>query len=241
MTKTIKWLASVGFFLGVFSFESLAKDIIDPEVRVVRPRFFNKQYKFEFSTGVAGINRTYQQTLLGVGALSFYLTEWLSIGGYGSYGFSFETQVKTTLNEEKTINELDSITKSTYGGSLSLFPMYGKFQIASGALFYFDTFVSAGVGKITKHYEHKDCVQLAEGSSNIETTRKPDDKSYNDFVVGVGQHYFMNRSSSFNWSFKYSTHENYAVDLFCDENAKRDKRTWKNDLMLQIGLSYFLG
>ena len=108
MTKTIKWLASISFFLSVSSFDSLAKDIVDPEVRVVRPRFFNKQYKFEFSTGVAGINRPYHQTLLGVGAMSFYLTEWLSLGGYGSLGFSFKTQVKEILNDKKDFKRCDN-------------------------------------------------------------------------------------------------------------------------------------
>jgi outer membrane beta-barrel protein len=238
MTKTIKLLTIVSYLLfGVYA-KVFAEPSRDAEVSVVRPRFINKQYKFELSTSAIGINRTYQQTVLGGGSLSFYPMEWLSIDGYGSYGFSFNTAVKDTLNEEKDINELDSTTKYIYGLGISLSPMYGKFQIASGSLFYFDTFFSLGAGLINKRYEYEHCIEF-EGDKTIQT-RDPETIAYTNFIVGVGQHYFINRSSSFNWSFKFSAYENYSADLKC-KKEKDKKMTWSNDLMLQIGLSYFLG
>jgi len=101
--KRILWLCISGVFItSFFAFpipDLEAQDKFeDIEVRVIRPRYFNKRFRLELGGSFTAVmNQNFIYTYLGTGMLSFHFAEWIGLELSGSYGFSIDKSDKNLL------------------------------------------------------------------------------------------------------------------------------------------------
>ena len=168
--------------LSSFAFAE-EEDFSDVKIRIVRPRYFTKRFKLEFSAlGAVLTNDPYMYSFLAIGDINFHFNEWLGLEISGGYGTSIKKAATENLDNTFFINITDQL-EVTYLSSASILitPMYGKYQISSGRLVYFDTYLSLGGGitGVTYRYEH------------CNTKRSAEIKNYPTVNFGVGQRYLL--------------------------------------------------
>src|SRR3989344_8290672 len=115
------------------------------EIRVIRPRYFTKGHHFEIGAQFAAItNQTFVYTYLLAANIGYHFSEQWGTELVGAYGLSLEKTEKQILDKDFDINTQEATTERYYGANVHWTPMYGKYQLRSGRLIYFDTFLSAG-------------------------------------------------------------------------------------------------
>ncbi|NRA43732.1 MAG: outer membrane beta-barrel domain-containing protein [Oligoflexales bacterium] len=207
------------------------------EIRVIRPRFFSKRKKFELGTeGVVITNQTFIYTYLASGILTYHFTEALGLEVSATFGTSINKEDKVILEKDFNIKTQIIRTKTIYSGSLLWTPIYGKYQLASGKLIYFDTYLIGGVGTTGVEYQFDHCDDN-EGELQI---RSDYIAQYPTFTVGVGQRFFLDRKSSFKWNLRNHSLQISSADGTCvDDPDIESIDSIHYNLTMQIGYSRF--
>ncbi len=128
----------------------------DTEIRVIRPRYFNKGKRFELGGALNVImNESFIYTYMATGIVAFHLNEDWAIEGSASYGLNIDREDKRILFDEFEIKTQLFRTKYQAELAIQYTPIYGKWQLPSGRLIYFDTYLTAGVGSAISSIERR--------------------------------------------------------------------------------------
>lgn len=208
------------------------------EIRVIRPRFFSKRGKFELGTeGVVITNQTFIYTYLASGILSYHFTESLGLELSGTFGTSIDKEDKTILETDFNIKTQIIRTKTIYSASMLWTPIYGKYQLSSGRLIYFDTYLVGGLGTTGVEYFFDHCVKNEDDEIDI---RADYIQQYPTFTVGVGQRFFLDRKSSFKWNLRNHSLQISSADGACTEDPDIESiDSIHYNLTMQFGYSRF--
>ena len=127
-------------------------------------------------------------------------------------------------------------TKQIYNGNLLWTPMYGKYQLSSGRVIYFDTTISAGFGVTSIGYEFSHC------TVGQDAVRRGDyDVRYQTLSTGLGQRYYLNKYSAFRWDLRSYIFFTSSEDGACVEDANAtNEQTQQNNLTIELGYSFYL-
>ncbi len=209
------------------------------EVRVIRPRFFSKARRAEFGGELSVVmNQTFIYTYLATGILNYHFTESLGIELDASYGFSLDKEDKTLLKSSFTISTQIQRTQYQFQGGLVWTPLYGKYQLASGRLIYFDTFLIGGGGMTGIDYQFDHCQTSSSGTTATPPTAVT--KSYIGGMVGIGQRFFIDK----NLSLRFEVRDNFISvnerDGSCDPEFTADSTKMIQNVTMQVGASRFL-
>lgn len=212
------------------------------EVRVIRPRFMNKKKRFELGGQISVImNQSFIYSYLATGLLTFHFSETFAFELATAFGISIDKEDKRVLDSEFDIQTQILRTQSFVEGSVLWTPIYGKYQLSSGKLIYFDTYLTFGAGMtgIYQNYEH--CVPASEQTGDQPAVAPPSETVYNypTFVIGLGQKFFLSRKTALRWDIRDHIMSYSTKDTACDpENDPGDSVTYQN-VTLQIGASRF--
>jgi len=215
------------------------------EVRVIRPKFFTKNTRFELGAqGIVVTNQTFIYSFLATGLATFHFSESIGIEVMGAYGLSIDKDDKTQLKEVFEINTIILRTQYILGGNLLFTPIYGKFQTDEGRLIYFDTFLSGGAGLVGIDFKYDHCDEPgAVPGVEISAPPEPQTISYLAFMGGIGQRFFLSKSSSFRWDLRYMRYNYNLADGDCsvpEEGEEKEVITSAQDILtIQIGTSKF--
>ncbi len=187
------------------------------EIRVIRPRYFNKSKRFELGAAFNAImNESFIYTFMGTGIATFHFNEEWAIEGTLSYGLNVDREDKRVLFDEFDIKT--QIFRTQYQAELALqyTPIYGKWQLPSGRLIYFDTYLSAGVGQTGIDWRYDDfCEAPSATDKDAEALPTNVVKGYPTFMVGGGQRYFINRTTSYRFEIKFHRFLYNEIDAEC--------------------------
>lgn len=202
------------------------------EIRVIRPRYFIKKNSFELGlqTGIVA-NQTFVNTYLGIFLLGFHFNEVFGLELLGATAFTQNKQDKTVLSRDFGINSQNAPVASFYGLNFMWTPMYGKYQVSTGRVVYFDTFFSLGSGLVGISEKYEQCT----GSSHREARIV----SYPYAEIGMGQRFFFTKRDSIRWDLKSPWFNADSADDSCDPNAESVKYLNQN-INIQLGYSRFL-
>lgn len=168
----------------------------DVEIRVIRPKYFQKSVRVEVGAGIAAVmNQSYTYTYMPSAKLGLHLLEWLELFGEGALGITINKSDCTDLGSKFAIEPVVQETENMFGGGAALTPIYGKYQLGSGDVVYFDWFLIGGGGLAGMRYREQGCKQRAAD----EPLKVPKPYSTVQFNFGTGQRYFINKNVSFNW------------------------------------------
>ncbi len=207
------------------------------EIRVIRPRYFAKRQRLELGAELANIvNQTFLYTYLFTGLATFHFSEDFALELQGSYGFSLDKDEKGILKDEFSIQTELLTTTWDASGSLLWSPIYGKFQMPSGRLVYFDTFLAAGGGMTGVSYEYDWC----DGNPTITNPPTATTVSYPGAVYGLGQRFFLNKAVSLKWDLRAHTFFYDKRDKSCTPETTASESDFHTNVMLQFGASRFL-
>lgn len=204
------------------------------EIRVIRPRYFSKRTKFEAGIQLLAItNQTFIYTYMASGLLSYHVSESLGFQVGFSSGTSVDKEDKTILQDDFQISTQILRISTMFNGMMLWTPMYGKYQLASGNLIYFDTYLSAGAGLTGVAYQFSHCYP---GSG----VRSDYIKQYPTISGGIGQRFFMSRQSSINWDLRIHEMKTDLNDGNCVESDKiEDSEIFYSNLTVHLGYSRF--
>ncbi len=214
-----------------------AEDFEEYEVRVIRPRYFAKRKRFELGGQVFTVmNQSFIYTYLATGILNYHFTETFGFELLGGYGFSIDKNDKTILKQKFDIRTAILRTQYLFDAGVNWTPVYGKFQLSSGRMVYFDTFLSAGGGLTGIHYQYEHC------DSNRVGSTKPADQTvaYPGVFLGLGQRIFLSKNASLRWDVRnYMFTYNTADGSCTPEDKASGKSDFNYNIILQLGASRF--
>lgn len=209
------------------------------DVRVIRPRFFTKARRAEFGGQMSVVmNQTFIYTYLMTGILNYHFTESLGIELDGSYGFSLDKEDKTLLKSSFNISTQIQRTQYQFLGGLVWTPLYGKYQLASGKLIYFDTFLIGGGGMTGVDYQYDHCSASATGQSVPPPAANT--KSYFGGIIGIGQRFFIDKNLSLRFEVRDNIFSVDERDGSCDPDFTNSSSKMINNVTMQVGASRFL-
>src|SRR5579859_3803182 len=109
--------------------------------------------------------------------------------------------------------------------------MYGKYQLSTGRLVYFDTFVSGGGGIVGVYESFKQCSD-SEG-------KKGEVLQYPFFEFGVGQRFFISKNDSLRWDIKSPMYFSNSADFACSDGVSGSSE-FNYNINFQVGYSRFI-
>lgn len=193
------------------------------EIRVIRQKYFQKSVRVELGANLAAVmNKAYTYTYLPSAKLGLHMTEWLEIFGEGSVGITINKSDCTELGGKFSIEPIVDEFDNMIGGGVALTPIYGKYQIASGDVVYFDWFLIAGGGLANMKQREQGCKPRGDEPEKVPTPYSPV-----QFNFGMGQRFFLNKSAALNWYLRDYVVANKAGAL-------------GQSVMLSFGASYYL-
>ncbi len=229
--------------LGISSSYGADDRFSNYEIRVIRPRFFQKRQRVEAGGGLLMVtNDTYVHTLMASGLLSYHFTESLALEAAAAIGTSLDKQEKSILVDDFDIKTEVFRTLYFFEGSILYTPVYGKVQLPKGRLVYFDTFLSLGAGMTGVQWQYSDMCQEPNFERNPNAEPVPADsvKSYPTLAYGIGQRIFRNRKTAFRWELKGHSVFYDTADSACNSTAAANSESaTHNNITLQIGASQF--
>lgn len=207
----------------------------DVEIRVIRPKYFQKSMRLEVGAGVGAVmNGSYTYTYLPSVRIGFHTTEWLEIFGEGSLGLTINKsdciELGSKFSIEPVVREIQTIAE----GGVTLTPIYGKYQVSSGDVIYFDWFLVAGGGMASMKKREQGCKPklpdepLKEALPYVST----------EFNFGTGQRFFINKNTAITWFLR-----DYLIRGRVDPNnpvAPENDTNLYQSVTLTFGASYFL-
>jgi outer membrane beta-barrel protein len=202
--------------------DELFKDV---EVRVIRQKYFQKSMRPEFGAQLSSImNRSFVYTMMGSAYATFHINEQVGIIGEGGMGFTLNKGDCSTLGEKFQIEPVVDDLKNWVGGGIAYTPIYGKYQLSSGDLIYFDWFFNFTGGMASTAKRLGTCIPSS--------TEESEQSSMPQVGVSTGQRYFLNKNTAATWAIQYMMVQNpYGGSIVSDPI---------NNVLLSLGLSYFL-
>jgi len=170
------------------------------EIRVIRPKYFQKSVRLEIGANVGAVmNKSFTYTYLPAAKLGLHLTEWMELFGEGAAGITINksdcTELGTKFNIEPIVDEVELLA----GGGVALTPIYGKYQLASGEVVYFDWFLTGGAGIANMKKREQGCKPVLK----TDEVRQPVPYSKIHFNFGTGQRFFLNKTTAVNWGIRF--------------------------------------
>ncbi|SMF62270.1 outer membrane beta-barrel domain-containing protein [Pseudobacteriovorax antillogorgiicola] len=243
LTKSVAGLLCLSFSCG----DVLADQFEDVEIRVIRPRFFNKSNRLELGAELSTImNETFIYTFMATGLAAYHFSESLAIEASLSYGFNVNKEDKRILFDEFEIKT--QIFRTQFNGELALqwTPIYGKWQLASGRLIYFDTYVQGGFGTTGINWQYSDFCDEPDFEQNPDAEALPEDTtiSYPTFMVGAGQRYFVSKTQAYKLDFRVHRFLYNTLDAECSPQQVQESGEFKDGfphdtITLHFGTSFF--
>lgn len=228
------------FFSATFlqAFDAHAQSPDETEIRVIRNKFFEKSMRLELSAGLGVImNQSFLYTYLGGLNLGFHLTEQFALLGEAHFGQTFRKDDCEVLGTNFSIDPLVQEVQSYFGGAVDYTPIYGKFQLASGRVVYFDWFLEAGMGMAGIQWGGLGCAAGGTGSEGGAETVS----AYAIAANGsMGQRIFVNTRMSVNWRVRFMRAERVLPSAKGEGAEKTGIADGENFVMLNLGVSYFL-
>ena len=208
------------------------------EIRVIRPRFMSKSNRFELGAqGIFIMNQSFIYTYLAGANLDFHFSESWALELSGAYGVSVDKQDKTLLKRDFAISTQILRTAYMADGGILWTPIYGKTQLPSGDVLYFDSFLSLQAGLTGIAYDYAQCV-----SPNAPRPA-PVTKSYPGVSLGFGQKYFLSEDVSVRWDVRDHFFMYQLADGSCSQGSDQGSGSQGSDthqnVTLQFGMSYF--
>ncbi len=210
------------------------------EIRVIRPRYFNKRRSFELGLQLTSVmNEAFIYTFLGKALATYHFTEIFALEFDYAYGANTDKENKRILFDEFEINTL--IFRTQYAGSANLVvtPIYGKWQLSDGDLLYFDTFFDVGFGQTALEWRFSEFCETPTqpGAEPVPSNRTV---GYPTIFYGVGQRYFISKSSSIRWDVKGQSLRYDTLDTKCVAEGAESKTETHTNITFSIGMSRFL-
>lgn len=243
--KTVKKFGSACLVLSVLLFaldlRAESGDFSGYEIRVIRPRFMTKRLRLELGSQLGLImNQSFIYTFLASGIVDFHLSEMFALEVSGAKGISIDKEDKRILEDQFDIKTSLLRTDYLVTGGLLWTPMYGKTQLPSGQVIYFDNFLSVQGGLTGVFYDYKRCEQnKGISGNNVVASRAPRTVSYPAINLGFGQKFFATRSFSIRWDVRSNVFFYNEADGDCDPEAAQGKTLNQNNINLQFGASTF--
>lgn len=227
--------------LAVVAFQSVeahAQSSEKTEIRVIRNKFFEKSMRLELGAGLGVIvNQSFLYTYLGGLNLGFHLTEQIALMGEAYFGQTYRKDDCEVLGTNFGIDPLVQEVQSYFGGAIDYTPIYGKFQLASGRVVYFDFFLEAGMGVSGNQSGGLGCSPGGLDSAGQSATAS----AYALAVNGaMGQRIFVNTRMSVNWRVRFMRAERVLASANGDGADTTGIIDGENFVMLNLGVSYFL-
>lgn len=230
-------LLLAGFVLS-YAQESRAEagDFSGYEIRVIRPRYMSKRNRVELG-GQAGLimNQSFIYTLMLSGMLDYHFSEMFALELAVGKGLSIDKEDKRILKDEFEITTSLLPTDYTFNAGLLWTPIYGKTQLPSGYVVYFDNFISFQGGMTGIRYDYERCKDT---SKNKIPPPAPTTKSYPSANVGFGQKFFISQSTSIRWDARANIFSYDRADGECVPGGVSESALQTN-MMLQFGASTF--
>jgi outer membrane beta-barrel protein len=203
------------------------------EIRVIRPRFMTKSNRLELGgQGVFILNQSFIYSLMASGLLDYHFSESFAFEINGAFGLSFDKQDKTLLKRDFQITTQILRTSYMAAGGILWTPVYGKTQLPTGDVVYFDSFLSFEAGMTGIAYDYAQCV-----APDVEKPA-PTTKSYPGAIVGFGQKYFLSEDTAIRWDVR----DNFFVYQVADGSCNPGVSTgtdFQQNVTLQFGMSTF--
>lgn len=222
--------------------EKLNKEVVGRfekfEIRVIRPKYFTKKDKFEVGAQfVAIMNESFIYTFMASGILSYHFAENLGVSLSLGAGFTIDKEDKRILFDEFNIRTKIFRTRYNYILDLMYTPLYGKWSYSRNKVIYFDTFLVLGGGVTGIEWKKTDYCNPDQVSSDITDSTV----GYPTVNIGLGQRYFVSKSTAIRWDFKASRLFYNVADSECDPSGIIGAGSSSHDsILVQIGLSRFL-
>lgn len=215
-----------------------AEQFSDEEIRIIRPRYFEKKSRFELGLQLLTvINQSFVYTMMAAPYLGYHINEQWSIELGGAFGGEFDKESKLILEQDFGVKSQTSILRYFVGVTGQWTPMYGKYALSSGELIYFDSFLSLGVGASGVEHLYNHC-SAGRDSSGEPILRSSTVYTYPFLGMGLGQRYFVSKNSSLRWDLSARfTYANEA-DSECLP-GQSDRVEYINTLALNLGYSLF--
>jgi outer membrane beta-barrel protein len=205
------------------------------EIRVIRPRYMTKRNRIELGSQAGLImNQSFIYTLMLSGMVDYHFSEMFALELGAGKGISIDKEDKRILKDEFEITTSLLPTDYTFNGGLLWTPMYGKTQLPSGYLVYFDNFISLQGGLTGIHYDYDRC---KDGKNKVPAP-PPTTKSYPSLNVGFGQKFFISQSTSIRWDARANMFSYDRADGECVTGGASESALQTN-MMLQFGASTF--
>lgn len=216
------------------------------EIRVIRPKFMSKRNRVELGgQGFMIMNQSFIYTFMASGILDYHFSEMFAIEMAGSYGFSIDKEDKRIL-EGSDFNIKTQIIRTQYifNGGLLWTPIYGKTQLPSGDMVYFDSFLTLQGGMTGVEYTYEQCIippSDSIGGQGEDPTAKPAARTvgYPTALIGFGQKYFLSQTFGLRWDVRDYIFSYPKADGSCNpEGAEPGSGTHMN-VTVQFGASTF--
>jgi outer membrane beta-barrel protein len=214
------------------------------EIRVIRPKYMAKRNRVELGgQGTLIMNQSFIYTLMLSGMLDYHFSEMFALEVGGSYGFSIDKEDKTILEKEFDIKTQILRTQYMFNGGLLWTPIYGKTQLPSGRLVYFDSFLTFQGGLTGIQYTYEQCIPPpgdTAGAADPDAPTKPPEttKSYPTGIIGFGQKYFLSTETGLRWDVRTNLFPYERADGSCNPEEPVGSELG-NNITLQFGASTF--
>ena len=205
------------------------------EIRVIRPRYFIKRNKFELGlSGSVITSQTFIYTFLGAATLGYHINDAFGIELLGMVGASIDKEDTTDLDQTFNIKTQILRTSMVYTGSLMWTPIYGKYQLASGRLIYFDMYLLGGMGLTEAEHRFIQCSRDAS-----QAPPPPKTVGYTTYAFGLGQRFFLSKEDSIKWDVKDHLFFVSNQDSKCPDTEVAEVESTTNNITISIGYSRF--
>ena len=211
------------------------------EIRVIRPKYMAKRGRVELGAqGALIMNQSFIYTLMLSGMLDYHFSEMFAFEAGGSYGFSIDKDDKRILNDEFDIKTQILRTQYIANGGLLWTPIYGKTQLTSGRVVYFDSFLTIEGGLTGIDYQYDQCIVPTDPVKAKDSPPQPprQTKSYPTGVVGFGQKYFLSQNAGLRWDVRDYIFSYEKGDSTCTPEIPIGAEIHQN-ITLQLGASTF--
>lgn len=214
------------------------------EIRVIRPKSFTKAKSLELGTELAVVmNQTFIYSYLATGMVGFHLNDTFGVEAYAGYGLSIDKHDKAVLKSTFDIKTQILRTEYIAGGTLQYTPMYGKFQLSSGKLVYYDTFIALGGGMTGVNYLYDHCSDpslITDADVRARTPVPPDPTTvgYPTLVVGAGQRFFVSDSMAIKWGVRDYVFSYDTGDGACSPSEGGIAKSHQN-VMMHTGVGFY--
>ncbi len=210
------------------------------EIRVIRPKYMQKRGRVEIGAeGTLIMNQSFIYTLMLTGLLDYHFSEMFALEVGGSYGFSIDKEDKRILDDEFDIKTQILRTQYIAQGGLLWTPIYGKTQLSSGRVVYFDSFISIQGGMTGIEYTYEQCIEPpADKVDELPPKPAAQTKSYPTGIIGFGQKYFISTTSGLRWDVRDYIFSYEKGDGTCTPETPIGTELHHN-VTLQLGASTF--